>query len=70
MEKIFSGSQVLAIAVKEILDQHQIGYAVRDDINSGIVAGFGTLGKAVHIFVEPENEERALQLIENLKEME
>lgn len=70
MEKIFSGSQILAIAVKEILDANKINYIERDDINSGIMAGFGTIDKAVHIFVEESDKNHALQLIEKLKEIE
>lgn len=57
--KIFSGSAIMAMAVKNALENNNIQYIERNDINSAITAGFGSADKAVHIFVLEEDEEQA-----------
>lgn len=57
--KIFSGSAIMAMAVKNVLENSNIPYIERNDINSAITAGFGSADKAVHIFVLEDDEERA-----------
>lgn len=63
--KIFSGSQVEVLAIQRILELNEIDYITRDDIQSGVTAGFGTFDKAVHIFVDKEDYYKALKLIDN-----
>ncbi|HLW41590.1 MAG TPA: DUF2007 domain-containing protein, partial [Flavobacterium sp.] len=55
--KIFSGSAIMAMAVKNALENNNIPYIERNDINSAITAGFGSADKAVHIFVLEDDEE-------------
>lgn len=62
--KLFAGSEVMALAVKNILEDNQIPYIVRDDIESAIGIGMGTLGKAVNIFVEEQDLPKAKNLLE------
>lgn len=57
--KIFSGSAIMAMAVKNALENNNITFIERNDINSAITAGFGSADKAVHIFVFEEDEEQA-----------
>ena len=57
--KIFSGSAIMAMAVKNALENNNISYIERNDINSAITAGFGSADKAVHIFVLEDDEEQA-----------
>lgn len=57
--KIFSGSAIMAMAVKNALENNNIQYIERNDINSAITAGFGSADKAVHVFVLEEDEEQA-----------
>lgn len=64
--KIFSGSEVEVIRVRVLLEQFGIEFIERNDIQSGITAGFGTIDKAVHLFVESHNANRALKLIDNM----
>ena len=59
--EIFAGSAIMAMAVKHTLDENNISYVERNDIDSAITAGFGSADKAVHIFVFEEDEEKALQ---------
>lgn len=65
--KVFSGSEVEVIRVRIILEQNDIKFIERNDIQSGITAGFGTIDKAVHIFVDKEDYYRALKLIDNMR---
>ena len=57
--EIFAGSAIMAMAVKHTLDENNISYVERNDIDSAITAGFGSADKAVHIFVFEEDEEKA-----------
>lgn len=61
--KIFSGSQVEVLAIQRALELKDIGYIIRDDIQSGVTAGFGTLDKAIHLFVNKEDYQQALTAI-------
>ncbi len=65
--EIFSGSEVEALAAKSILERNNIPYAERNDIQSAIGAGFGTVDKAVHLFVDAPDAEVAKQLLQQLK---
>ena len=50
-KKIFIGSEILAMGVKNILENNQIEYIERNDVQSAVRAGFGSAHQAVHIFV-------------------
>jgi hypothetical protein len=63
---VYSGSEISALAVKNALENHNISFVERDDINSGVVSGFGTLGKATNIFVLENDVEKAKEIISNL----
>jgi len=63
---IFSGSEISALAVKNALENNNINFVERDDINSGIVSGFGTLDKATNIFVLESDVKQANELIKSL----
>lgn len=62
-KKIFSGSEVTALAVKNILEENQIEYIERNDIQSAIRSGFGSADQSVHIFVLEEDVEKARILL-------
>jgi len=64
--KVYSGSEISALAVKNALENHNIDYIERDDINSAIVVGMGTLDKATNIFVLANQVEKAKELISSL----
>ncbi|WP_158963641.1 putative signal transducing protein [Myroides fluvii] len=69
-KKIFAGSEVMVLAVRNLLEENNIAYIIRDDIEAGRAAGFGTLGKAIHVFVEEQDVARAEALLKenNLEE--
>lgn len=61
--KLFSGSEMLALAVKDILEQNNIEYIERNDIQSAIGIGMGILDQATHIFIESKDSEKAKNLL-------
>lgn len=64
--ELFVGTAIMAMAVKNTLEEKNISFIERNDIDSSLTAGFGSADKAVHIFVLEEDEERArYALIEN-----
>lgn len=65
--KVFSGSEVEVIKVRIVFDQNNIKYIERNDIQSGVVAGFGTIDKAVHVFVSKYDYNRALELLQDVR---
>lgn len=62
-QKLFAGSEIMVLAVRNILDENNISYIIRDDIEAGISAGFGTADKAVNVFVEAKDLLKAQQLL-------
>lgn len=66
-KKLFAGSEVMVLAVRNLLEENNIAYIIRDDIEAGRSAGYGTLGKAVHVFVEEQDFNRAEALLKENK---
>ncbi len=60
---VFSGSEVEVIKIRLLLDQNEIKYIERNDVQSGVTAGFGTIDKAVHILVDKDDYYSALKLV-------
>ncbi|MDM1044564.1 DUF2007 domain-containing protein [Myroides sp. 1354] len=62
-KKLFAGSEVMVLAVRNLLEENNIAYIIRDDIEAGRSAGYGTLGKAVHVLVEENDLTKAEALL-------
>lgn len=62
-KKIFSGSEILAMGVKNILEEQGIEYIERNDVQSAVRAGFGSADQAVHIFVYQDDVSKARELL-------
>ena len=60
---VFSES---AILVKGLEDNH-IGYIIKDPVNSGVLAGFGSLDKSVEVYILETDLKRATPIIEAYK---
>ena len=67
MKKVFSGSNILAQAFKLKLEEIGIETIVKNNIQSAKVAGFGSAGQAVEIFIEEKLYEKAHKVIEDFK---
>jgi len=50
--KVFSGSEVLALALKEKIEAIGVTVIMKDNIQSARLAGFGSMGAAVELFVQ------------------
>ncbi|MTG97415.1 MULTISPECIES: DUF2007 domain-containing protein [Myroides] len=62
-KKLYAGSEIMVLAVRDLLEENGIAYIIRDDIESGIAAGYGILGKAVNVFVDQNDLHRAQDLL-------
>lgn len=64
--KVFSGSEILALALQTKLNAVGIETIKKNNIQSGILAGFGTLGLAVEVFVEEEHLAQAQEIVDEM----
>lgn len=62
-KKLFAGSEIIVLAVRNLLDENNIPYIIRDDIQSAIGIGAGILDRAVHILVDEEDLDKAKELL-------
>ncbi|WP_418262289.1 DUF2007 domain-containing protein [Flavobacterium faecale] len=65
--KIFSGSEVLAIALKDKIEAAGVDVVMKDNIQSARVAGFGSYGQAVELFVQETQYGKIYPIIEEFK---
>ena len=49
--KVFSGSEILAMALKEKIEAIGVDTVLKNNIQSARLAGFGTMGQAVELFI-------------------
>ncbi|WGH74051.1 DUF2007 domain-containing protein [Tenacibaculum tangerinum] len=66
--KVFSGSQIFVNRLNQLLDQIDIPYLVKDNKEAGRLAGFGTLGNSVDVFIYESDLEKAQPTIANFKQ--
>ena len=50
--KVFSGSEILAMALKEKIEAIGVETLLKSNIQSARLAGFGSTGQAVELFVQ------------------
>ena len=65
--KIFSGSEILATALKMKLEVAGIDTLLKNNIQSGRLAGFGTSGMAVELFIEEVDFGKADPIVEHFR---
>ncbi|MDV6169838.1 DUF2007 domain-containing protein [Flavobacterium sp. DG1-102-2] len=65
--KVFSGSEILAQSLKVRIEAAGVNVIVKNNIQSSNMAGFGSLGQAVEVFIEDKDKEKAAQAIEDFK---
>jgi|TARA_B110000908_G_scaffold165953_1_gene216241 hypothetical protein len=66
--KVFSESSIIVKGLEIRLEDTNIGSITKDHINSGNIAGFGTLGRMVELFILNTDLEKAAPIIETYKE--
>lgn len=65
--KIFSGSEILARSLKEKIEAAGVVVVLKDNIQSGRLAGFGTSDLAVELFIEQNSYSKVHTVIENFR---
>ncbi len=65
--KIFSGSEILARALKLKIEALDINVVMKDNIQSGKFAGFGISDLAVELFIQETDYNKAYQTIEDYR---
>jgi hypothetical protein len=65
--KVFSGSEVLAIALQEKLEAAGLETIKKDNIQSARLAGFGQTDLAVEVFIQETDFAKANPVIEDFR---
>ena len=61
--RVFSGSEIAVMMLKEALDEIEIGSFVQNDFQSGMVAGIGGFPSFVDLYIHQSDLQRAEPLI-------
>ena len=62
--KVFSGSEILAQALQSKLEEANVVTSIKNNIQSGRLAGFGTADQAVEVFIQETDFAKANPVIE------
>ncbi|WP_016990660.1 putative signal transducing protein [Flavobacterium sp. ACAM 123] len=65
--KVFSGSEILAMALKEKIEAIGVATVMKDNIQSARLAGFGSSGSAVEVFIQETDFAKANPVIEEFR---
>ncbi len=65
--KIFTGTSILVNRLAQLLDEKGISTFIKDEQESGRLAGFGTIGSAVELFVFDSDKDEALLVVEEFE---
>lgn len=65
--KVFSGSEILALALKEKIEAVGVDTVIKDNIQSARLAGFGSSGSAVELFIQEVDFGKAHPVIEEFR---
>ncbi len=65
--KIFSGSEILAIALHEKIEAAGVATVKKDNIQSARLAGFGNSDLAVELFIQEVDFGKASPVIEEFR---
>ncbi|AXG72767.1 DUF2007 domain-containing protein [Flavobacterium arcticum] len=63
MVKVYGGSEIMAQSVQAKLEEAGISTIIKDNIESATLAGFGSFGQTVQIFVNEEDVAKATGII-------
>jgi len=65
--KVFSGSEILALVLKEKIEAVGVDTVIKDNIQSARLAGFGSSGSAVELFIQETDFSKANPVIEEFR---
>ena len=66
--KIYTGTTILANRLAFLLDEAKIATIIKDDKESGRLAGFGSTGDSCELFIYKSDYEKALKITTNFKQ--
>lgn len=65
--KVFSGSEILALALQAKIEEVGVDTVVKNNIQSARLAGFGNSGQAVELFIQETDFAKANPIIEEFR---
>ncbi len=65
--KVFSGSEILALALQQRIEQAGVNTVLKNNIQSATLGGFGTTGQAVELFIQETDFAKANPVIEEFR---
>ncbi len=65
--KIFSGSEILALALQQKIEGVGVNTVIKNNIQSARLAGFGNLDQAVEVFIQEVDFGKANPVIEEFR---
>lgn len=65
--KVFSGESIIVNRLSFLLDEANIPSLIKDNVNSAAIAGFGTLGNSIELFIYNTDLKKANSIIENFQ---
>lgn len=65
--KVFSGSEILALALQQKIEAVGVATVIKNNIQSATLAGFGTTGQAVELFIQETEFAKANPVIEEFR---
>ena len=65
--KVFSGSEILALALQERIEAIGVDTVLKNNIQSARLGGFGELGQAVELFIQETDFSKANPVIEEFR---
>ena len=65
--KVFSGSEILALALQEKIEAVGVDTVLKNNIQSARIAGFGETGQAVELFIQETDFSKANPVIEEFR---
>ena len=65
--KVFSGSEILAVALQEKIEEVGVNTVIKNNIQSARLGGFGDLGQAVEVFIQETDFAKANPVIEEFR---
>ena len=67
--RVFSGSEIAVMMLKEALEEVEIGSFVQNDFQSGVVAGIGGFPSFVDLYIQESDLERAQPLVDEFNKV-
>ena len=65
--KVFSGSEILALALQQKIEEIGVDTVIKNNIQSARLSGFGNLGQAVEVFIQETDFAKANPVIEEFR---